>query len=125
MTSVQELEKKYYKTNIPAIHPGDTVSVHQRIKEGDKERIQQFEGLVLAVKHGRGLNGTITIRKISSGIGVERIFPIHSPTIEKIEMKKHIKKVHRSKLYFIRKKAAKEVRKRTAFTEGATEETKA
>ena len=119
MQSIQELVKKYQKTEIPLMHSGDTISVYQRIKEGDKDRVQQFEGLVLATKHGRGISGTVTVRKISGGIGVERIFPIHSPTIEKIEVKKHAKKIHRSKFYFIRKKAAKEVRKKTAFAEVA------
>ena len=112
MYTVAEFIKKYQKESIPAITPGDTVSVFQKIKEGDKDRVQQFEGIVLAKKHGDGINATITIRKVSDGIGVERIFPIHSPTIEKIKVLKHSKKVHRSKLYYIRKKAAKEVRKK-------------
>lgn len=112
-----ELTTPYHRrTDIPDISSGDLVVVHQRIKEGDKERVQQFEGLVLATKHGRGMNGTITVRKVSDGIGVERIFPIHSPTIEKIRVMKHAKKIHRSKFYFIRKKAAKEVRKKITQT---------
>ena len=94
---------------LPEIRSGYTVRVHQKIKEGDKERIQIFEGLVIARKHGRGINSTITVRKISQGVGIERIFPIHSPTIEKIEVvKKH--KVRRAKLYYIRQKSAKEAR---------------
>lgn len=116
MQILYELAKKYQKTDIPEISAGDVVVVYQKVKEGDKERIQQFEGLVLATKHGRGISGTITLRKVSDGIGVERVFPIHSPTIEKIKVVKHAKKVHRSKLYFIRGKAAKEVRKKIMQT---------
>jgi len=94
---------------LPEIRSGYTVRVHQKIKEGDKERIQIFEGLVIARKHGRGINSTITVRKISQGVGIERIFPIHSPTIEKIEVVKKYK-VRRAKLYYIRQKSAKEAR---------------
>ncbi len=83
------------------IRPGDTVRVHQKIKEGDKERIQVFEGLVIAKKHGRGINATITVRKVVEGIGVERIFPLHSPSVEKMEIVKS-GKVRRAKLYFLR-----------------------
>lgn len=117
MNLLTELTKKYQKSDVPAITTGDTVSVYQRIQEGDKERIQQFEGLVLAIKHGNGMNGTITVRKMSDGIGVERIFPVHLPTIEKIVVLKHAKKTHRAKFYFIRKKAAKEIRKKTSSNE--------
>ena len=94
---------------LPEIRSGYTVCVYQKIKEADKERIQPFEGLVIARKHGRGINATITVRKISHGIGVERVFPIHSPLIDKIEvLKKH--KVRRAKLYYLRHKSAKETR---------------
>ena len=115
MLSAKQLAAKYQKTDIPVFSPGDVISVYQKIKEGDKERVQQFEGIVLSKKHGSGMNATITVRKVSEGIGVERIFPIHSPTIEKIKVIRHAKKVHRSKLYFIRKKAAKEVRKKAVL----------
>lgn len=94
---------------IPELRAGQTVRVHQRIKEGDKQRIQIFEGLVIARKHGRGINSTITVRKISHGVGVERIFPVHSPVIEKIEIVKQ-GKTRRAKLYYIRHKSAKEAR---------------
>lgn len=83
------------------IRPGDTVRVYQKIKEDDKERIQVFEGLVLARKHGSEAGATITVRKKVSGIGVERIFPIHSPAIEKIEVIKK-GKARRAKLYYLR-----------------------
>ena len=89
------------KTNLPEIRPGYTVVVHQKIKEGDKERIQPYEGLVIAAKHGTGINDTITVRKISGGIAIERVFPIHAPSIEKIEVTKK-SQVRRAKLYYLR-----------------------
>lgn len=95
--------------NVPEIKTGQTVRVHQRIKEGAKERIQPFEGLVLAVKHGRGLDGTFTVRKISEGIGVERVYPLHSPTIDKIEILK-TSKVRQSKIYYMRERFGKKAR---------------
>lgn len=98
------------------IRSGDTIKVTQKIVEKDKKtgkpktRLQDFEGLCLAVKHGKEAGGTFTIRKVASGVGVERIFPIYSPMIEKIEVTKR-SKVRRAKLYHIRKKAAKEIRR--------------
>jgi large subunit ribosomal protein L19 len=86
---------------LPDLRPGTTVKVHQKIKEGDKERIQIFEGLIIAKKHGKGISATITVRKVVDGVGVERIFPMHSPAIEKIEIVK-AGKVRRSKLYYLR-----------------------
>lgn len=93
------------------IRAGDTVRVHQKIQERGKTRIQVFEGLVLAVKHGKESGGTFTVRKVMSGVGVEKIFPIYSPVIDKIEMVKR-SKVRRSKLYYIREKVAREVRRK-------------
>lgn len=90
---------------------GDTVKVHQKIQEKGKTRIQIFEGLVLARKHGNEAGATFTVRKVSGGYGVERIFPLYSPNIDKIEVVKRAK-VRRSKLYYIRDKAAKEISKR-------------
>ncbi len=90
---------------------GDVIRVWQRVKEGDKSRLQAFEGLVIARKHGRESGATFTIRKVSGGVGVERIFPLYSPTIEKIEIVSH-SKVRRAKLYYIRDKAARETRKK-------------
>ena len=92
------------------IRPGDTVRVMQKIKEKDKFRLQAFEGLVLARKHGTEAGATITVRKVSSGVGVERIFPLYSPMIEKIEVVKRAR-VRRAKLYFIREKVAREARR--------------
>jgi large subunit ribosomal protein L19 len=100
---------KYMKKNIPEIRSGDTVRVHIKVVEGAKERIQIFEGLVIATKHGKGLDGTFTVRKESFGIGVERIFPLHSPRIVKIERIKQ-SKVRRSKLYFMRELTGKNAR---------------
>lgn len=94
---------------VPELQAGQTVKVYQRVKEGNKERVQPFEGLVIAVKHGRGLDGTFTVRKISSGIGVERIYPLHSPTIDKIEVLKKAD-VRRAKLYYMRGRSGKSAR---------------
>ena len=93
------------------IRPGDTVRVWQRIKEGGKTRLQAFEGLVLARKHGKEPGATFTVRKVVGGVGVERIFPLYLPTIEKIELIRR-SKVRRAKLYYIRDRAAKETRKK-------------
>jgi large subunit ribosomal protein L19 len=100
-TKTENIIKPHLKTTLPDIRPGDTVRVHQKIKEKDKERIQIFEGLVIARKHGKESGATITVRKVTSGVGVEKIIPVHSPIIEKIEI---IKRgvVRRSKLYYIR-----------------------
>ncbi len=111
MDLLAEFVKEQLRKDIPAIHPGDTVRVLQKIREGDKERVQPFEGLVIARKHGKGISATITIRKVSGGIGVERIFPVHSPTLQKIEVLKR-SRVRRAKLYYIREKAAKETRRK-------------
>jgi len=92
------------------IRPGDTVRVHQKVIEKGKTRIQMFEGLVIAVKHGAEAGGTFTVRAQMSGVGVEKIFPLYSPVIDKIEITKR-SKVRRAKLYFIREKVAREVRR--------------
>ncbi len=94
---------------VPEIKPGQTIRVYQRVKEGAKERVKPFEGLVIATKHGRGLDGTFTVRKISEGIGVERIYPLHSPTIDKIEILKKAD-VRRAKLYYMRERSGKSAR---------------
>jgi len=99
------------------IGPGYTVKVYQKIKEGDKEKTQVFEGLVIAKKHGKGISSTITVRKTISGVGVERIFPVHSPNIEKIEVVKQ-DKVRRAKLYYLRKAKGKRARLKRKETSG-------
>lgn len=108
-TKLESFNQKQLKKDLPEIRPGYTVCVYQKIKEGDKERIQPFQGLVIARKHGQGINATITVRKISAGIGVERIFPLHLPSIEKIEVIKK-SKVRRAKLYYMRKRTGKKTR---------------
>ena len=90
--------------------PGDTVRVWQKIEEKGKTRLQAFEGLVLARKHGNETGGTFTVRKVASGVGVEKIFPVHSPTIDRVELVKRAR-VRRAKLYFIREKVARESRR--------------
>ncbi len=92
------------------IRPGDTVRVMQKIKEGTKFRLQAFEGLVLARKHGTEAGATFTVRKVSSGVGVEKIYPLYSPMIESVEVVKRAR-VRRAKLYFIREKVAREARR--------------
>lgn len=113
MGIVRELEKSMLREGAEEFRAGDTVAVHYKIKEGDRERIQIFEGVVIA-KKGGGVRATFTVRKISYGIGVERIFPLHSPLIEKIEVKR-LGKVRRAKLYYLRglsRKAAR-IKERT------------
>lgn len=90
---------------------GDTIRVFQKVKEGDKTRLQAFEGMVLARKHGKEPGATFTLRKVVSGVGVERVFPLYSPEIEKIEIKAR-SKFKRAKLYYIRDRAAREIRKK-------------
>ncbi len=89
------------KADLPNLEPGQTVRVHQKVKEGEKERIQIFEGILIARQGGKGMNGSFTVRKISEGIGVERIFPLQTPTIAKVEVVKKAK-VRRAKLYYLR-----------------------
>ena len=100
MDLIREVTREYLKTDIPDFRPGDTLRVHVRLKEGEKERIQVFEGLVIARKHG-GVSETFTVRKISSGIGVERTFPLNSPSLAKVEVTRR-GRVRRAKLYYIR-----------------------
>ncbi len=98
---IDEFTKQALKTDLPEINPGDTVKVSQKYLDKEKEKIQIFEGMVIARKHNKEMGATITVRKIASGIGVEKIFPIHSPMIAKIEVTKS-RKVRRAKLYYLR-----------------------
>lgn len=96
------------------IQTGNTVKVWQKIKEGEKTRLQAFEGLVIAHKHGYEPGGTFTVRKISEGVGVERIFPVFSPNIDKVDLIRKSKS-RKSKLYYVREKAAKEIRRKMKY----------
>jgi large subunit ribosomal protein L19 len=100
MGVLTEIEKSQMRADIPEFRPGDTVVVNVRIKEGDKERIQAFEGVVVRKKAG-GIGSTFAVRKVSYGVGVERIFPLHSPSIESIKVKAR-GKVRRARLYYLR-----------------------
>ena len=116
-TKSEKFIQSFLKKFLPDIRPGDTVRVYQKVKEEKQERTQIFEGQVLARKHGRGISATITVRRVISGIGVEKIFPLHSPTIEKIEIVKR-GKAKRAKLYYLRKAKGKRARlKKVEFTE--------
>lgn len=111
-TKLEKFNKKYLKQDIPQIKPGDVVRVFVKLAEKTKaggDKTQAFEGLVIAKKHGKGMEGTFIVRKISDGIGVERIFPLHCPSIAKIEIVKH-SKVKRAKLYYMRKRIGKKAR---------------
>ena len=100
MREMQEIETEALRTDHPDFRPGDTVRVHVRIKEGDKERVQVFEGVVIVRKRG-GIQSTFTVRKVSYGVGVERVFPLHSPLLVKIEVKAR-GRVRRSRLFYLR-----------------------
>ena len=108
MNVLDFVEKPQLRTDIPSFKPGDTIKVHVKIKEGDKERIQVFEGICIAQKHG-GARATFTVRKISFGHGVERIFPLHSKVIDKVEVVRE-GRVRRAKLYYIRELRGKAAR---------------
>lgn len=111
MDKLKLVEATQLKTGIPQFSPGDILNVHVRVVEGDKERIQQFQGVVIG-RHGSGTNATFTVRKVSDGIGVERIFPLHSPRLAKIERVRE-GSVRRAKLYYLRTLASKAIRQKT------------
>src|ERR1051325_6355499 len=113
---VQAVEDRQLRDSIPAFQPGDTIRVHVKIKEGDKERIQAFEGIVIARKHS-GVRETITVRKTSFGVGVERIFPLHATVIDHIDLVRR-GRVRRAKLYYLRKLRGKAARIRERDTRG-------
>jgi len=106
---METFNKQQLKAKTPDFQAGDIVKVYQKVKEQDKERIQVFEGVLLAKKHGKGVSGTITVRKISQGLGVERVFPLHSPLVEKIEVTRKTK-VRQGKLYYLRSLKGKKAR---------------
>ncbi len=112
MEKLKLVEAMQMKTDIPLFKPGDTINVHVRVIEGDKERIQQYQGIVMA-RRGAGMGATFTVRKVSDGVGVERIFPLHSPRIAKIDLVKP-GRVRRAKLYYIRELTSKSVRQKTS-----------
>ena len=104
MDLIKALNEKQLK-EVPAVEVGDTVRVHVKVKEGARERIQVFEGTVIAKKHG-GIEETITVRRVSYGVGVEKVFPVHAPSLEKIELVRH-GKARRAKLYYLRGRVGK------------------
>lgn len=105
---LRAVEQGGIRTDIPLFKAGDTVKVHVKVKEGDKERVQVFQGVVIARQHG-GIRETVTVRKISGGIGVERVFPLHSPIIDRIEVVSE-GKIRRAKLYYLRALKGKKAR---------------
>ena len=105
MDALKQISNSSLKADAPVIEIGDTVKVHVKIKEGDKFRIQIFEGTVIAKKHG-GIAETFTVRRVAHGCGIERVFPVHSPVISKVEVVRH-GKVRRAKLYYLRKRTGK------------------
>ena len=111
MNIIDRLEREQMRMDIPSFRPGDTVRVHVKIREGEKDRVQVFQGIVIVKKKG-GIRSSFTVRKISYGIGVERVFPLHSPSIDKIEI---VEKglVRRSRLYYLRGLRGKAARVKT------------
>ncbi len=108
MQLIDQLEREQMRLDLPAFSPGDTVRVHVKIREGDKERIQIFQGVVIARRKG-GINASFTVRKVSYGVGVERVFPLHSPIIDRIEIVTR-GRVRRAKIYYLRKLRGKAAR---------------
>jgi large subunit ribosomal protein L19 len=108
MNMLEKIQRENLKANLPDFRPGDTIRVHAKIKEGDKERIQVFEGVVIRRK-GHGVEATFTVRKVSYGVGVERIFPTHSPAIDRVEIITR-GRVRRGKLYYLRNLKGKAAR---------------
>ena len=113
MDLMQAFTKNYMKEQPPQVAIGDTVRVHIRVKEGSRERSQVFEGTVIAKKHG-GIEESFTVRRISYGIGVEKVFPLHAPSIEKVEVVRH-GKVRRAKLYYLRDRVGKAAKVKEAL----------
>ena len=113
MDLVKAFAEKYQKEQPPVVEIGDTVRVHVKVKEGARERIQVFEGTVIAKQHG-GIEESFTVRRISYGVGVEKVFPLHAPSIEKVELVRH-GKVRRAKLYYLRGRVGKAAKVKEAL----------
>ena len=105
MNKLDAFVREQLKENVPAFNIGDTVRVHNKIKEGNRERIQMFEGTVIA-RHGGGISETFTVRRVAYGVGVEKTFPVHSPNVAKVEITR-VGKVRRAKLYYLRDRMGK------------------
>lgn len=108
MNALEQISKSSLKENIPELNVGDTVKVHVRIQEGEKSRIQVFEGTIIAKKHG-GISETFTVRRVAHGCGIERVFPVHSPAVDKVEIVRR-GVVRRAKLYYLRDRVGKAAR---------------
>ena len=105
MELIKAFTNEQLKTEVPVLNIGDTVKVHNKIKEGNRERIQLFEGTIIA-KHGGGISDTFTVRRVSFGVGVEKTFPVHSPNVDKVEIVR-VGKVRRAKLFYLRDRVGK------------------
>lgn len=113
MDALKLISNSSLKAEVPVLNVGDTVKVHVKIKEGDKSRIQIFEGTIIAKKHG-GVNETFTVRRVAHGCGIERVFPVHSPIVEKVEIVRH-GRVRRAKLYYLRDRVGKAAKVKEAI----------
>ncbi|MBR1749500.1 MAG: 50S ribosomal protein L19 [Ruminococcus sp.] len=113
MDALKLISNSSLKEEVPVLNVGDTVRVHVRIKEGDKSRIQVFEGTIIAKKHG-GINETFTVRRVAHGCGIERVFPVHSPVVEKVDVVRS-GKVRRAKLYYLRNRVGKAAKVKEAI----------
>lgn len=114
-TIIDKIERRSMRLDIPDFVPGDTINVHVKIKEGEKERIQQFKGVVTRRRNNKNPRATVTVRKVSDGIGVERVFPLYSPVVDKVEVLRK-GRVRRAKLYYLRERTGKAARiKEKAF----------
>lgn len=113
MDALKKISESSLKSELPVLNIGDTVKVHVKIKEGDRERIQVFEGTIIAKKHG-GVSETFTVRRVSHGVGVERVFPVHSPNVDKVELVRQ-GRVRRAKLYYLRDRVGKAAKVKSAI----------
>ena len=119
MDALKVISESSMKKEVPAFNVGDTIKVHVKIQEGDKSRIQIFEGTVIAKKHG-GVNETFTVRRVAHGCGIERVFPLHSPVVEKVEVIRR-GKVRRAKLYYLRDRVGKAAKVKQVWSKNRTQ----